>query len=324
MTSKADSEDTTLSPDDAFAVLGNDTRMAILQTLGDADETLAFSELRDRVGMRDSGQFNYHLEQLVGHFVNQRDEGYELRQAGRRIIEAVLSGAVTDTPVIELTDVDAPCILCGAPVKLRYREESVQLYCTECAGYFDESVVEDSSIGNILADPTVQGYLGELSLPPAGIQGRTPGEVVETAHIWSRLELQVFHRGICPRCSATVDESVRICENHDAADGVCDECGYRNATMLHGNCTNCLYEGTGAVHMKCWTNTEVLAFLTAHGELPFDPNYTVGRVWDEDILSVDPFKAEYTYTVDDDMLTVTVDDDLSVVEVTTSTRPEST
>lgn len=52
MTSEADEENTMiLSPDDAFTVVGNDTRMEILQTLGEADQPLSFSELRERIGI---------------------------------------------------------------------------------------------------------------------------------------------------------------------------------------------------------------------------------------------------------------------------------
>lgn len=61
------------------------------------------SELRERVGMGDSGQFNYHLGQVEGHSVRTFDDGYVLRKAGRRVVEAVLSGAVTDAVVIEPT-----------------------------------------------------------------------------------------------------------------------------------------------------------------------------------------------------------------------------
>ena len=63
----------TLAPDDAFELLGNETRVRILQTLGTADEPVPFSELHDRVGLRDSGQFNYHLDRLVGHFLQKTD-----------------------------------------------------------------------------------------------------------------------------------------------------------------------------------------------------------------------------------------------------------
>jgi hypothetical protein len=43
------------------------------------ENAVSFSELRDRVGTRDSGQFNYHLDQLTGHFIRATDSGYELR-----------------------------------------------------------------------------------------------------------------------------------------------------------------------------------------------------------------------------------------------------
>lgn len=58
-----------LSPDAAFCALGNGTRIRILQTLGEAHDRLSFSELCDRVGIRHGGQFHYHLDELVGHFV---------------------------------------------------------------------------------------------------------------------------------------------------------------------------------------------------------------------------------------------------------------
>jgi DNA-binding transcriptional ArsR family regulator len=48
-----------LSPDAAFSVLGDETRLRILRTLGDATDLLSFSELRERLGRPDSGQFNY-------------------------------------------------------------------------------------------------------------------------------------------------------------------------------------------------------------------------------------------------------------------------
>lgn len=110
-----------LPPDDAFGVLGNETRIEILQTLGEADEALSFTELRDRVGIRQGGQFNYHLEKVVGHFVGKTEEGYILRQPGRRVVQAVLSGAVTDEPDLDYTEIDEECWWCGAPIVVRYQ-----------------------------------------------------------------------------------------------------------------------------------------------------------------------------------------------------------
>ncbi|MFT4933083.1 MAG: DNA-binding transcriptional ArsR family regulator, partial [Natronomonas sp.] len=64
--------------EEVFAVLADDTRVAILQALWETEDYEAsFSELRDAVGMRDSGQFNYHLDKLVGPFVAKAEDGYE-------------------------------------------------------------------------------------------------------------------------------------------------------------------------------------------------------------------------------------------------------
>jgi DNA-binding transcriptional ArsR family regulator len=55
-----------VTPDEAFAALGDPTRIAILRALfEDPHEPTAFSDLRRAVGVRDSGQFNYHLGELV-------------------------------------------------------------------------------------------------------------------------------------------------------------------------------------------------------------------------------------------------------------------
>ena len=58
------------------------------------DGPLAFSSLYDRVDVDDSGQFNYHLDKLAGHFVPNTDHGYALARPRRRVVESVLVGPV--------------------------------------------------------------------------------------------------------------------------------------------------------------------------------------------------------------------------------------
>ena len=76
-------ESATLSPDEAFAVLGDETRLQILQTLGEADEPLAFSALFDRIEYDDSSNFGYHLDKLVG--VTQDLENTDQRFIAQRL-----------------------------------------------------------------------------------------------------------------------------------------------------------------------------------------------------------------------------------------------
>ncbi|WP_123536158.1 ArsR/SmtB family transcription factor [Halosimplex salinum] len=103
-------------PADAFAVLGDETRLAILRALADADEPLPFSRLRERAGVRDSGRFSYHLRRLCEYFVRETDEGYELGHTGSRVVAATAaaggesSAASAATGPVESDE----CPVCGA------------------------------------------------------------------------------------------------------------------------------------------------------------------------------------------------------------------
>ncbi|MFB6187670.1 MAG: winged helix-turn-helix domain-containing protein, partial [Halobacteriaceae archaeon] len=172
------------SPDKAFAALGNKTRLQILKVLGKADGPLAFSEIFNRVEYEDTSNFDYHLEQLVGHFVSKTEEGYDLWQAGERIVEAVLSGAVTEDPILEPSVIDRPCPFCSADIRVAFQQERVEMHCTECpgmgsGGYKDETKDRFDEYGT----------LGHLFLPPAGIHGRTPKEVLEAAELWTATQI---------------------------------------------------------------------------------------------------------------------------------------
>jgi hypothetical protein len=324
MTTDADDGASTgLSPDEAFAVLGDETRLTILRTLGNADAPLAFSELYDRIGYDTTSNFNYHLGKLEGHFVRRTEEGYDLRQAGQRIVEAVLSGAVTDAPELEPTRIDVECLLCGAPTAVDYEQERVDIYCTGCSGIFGEvdTIPE-------LSAPGEYGSLGHMSLPPAGLKGRTPGDVLGAAWIWSYLEFIARGSGICPRCSAPIERSVTVCENHEDTDDACDRCGRNYAVHFHASCTNCIDDWHGIVPGLLLGATDFQAFLTAHGVNLVAPDAmdramrTFGD-YDEEVVSTDPFEARFTFVVDENALTMTVGDDLTVVDATSHRATES-
>ena len=127
------------SPEAAFSLLSNETRFAVLRALYDADErSLSFSDLRERTGVKDSGQFNYHLGKLVGVFVRETDDGYALRYAGKRVIGAVLSGAYTREVTVDPIPVDGRCFDCGGRLEASYRDERARTGCVDC----DLSVTE--------------------------------------------------------------------------------------------------------------------------------------------------------------------------------------
>lgn len=319
MTTGEGSDDSTgIAPDTAFQILGNETRMAILRELGDADEPLPFSALYERVDYDTTANFSYHLEQLEDHFVRQTAAGYTLQQAGKRVVKAVLSGAVTDAPTLEQTEYEKrSCPYCGAPFQIGYHHERVWMSCPNCPGTYGASHAPRETIS-----PPDHGFLGHLRLPPAGLADRTPAEAIETANTWGHLDFMAMALGVCPRCGAHVDQRVTVCEDHALQDGLCDRCDCRHAVQVHQQCTNCIHEETAPfVFGHLIATVEVLDFLTAHGINPFAHEHGTdfGRAlldYDETVLSADPFEARFTLYADDESLTVRVDDDLSVVHAT--------
>lgn len=323
MTSDSNPRDTTLAPDDAFAVLGNETRMEILRTLGDANQSLSFSELREQVGIGDSGQFNYHLDKLEGHFVSKSDGEYALRQAGKRVIEAVLSGAVTEAPIIDRTGIEMDCPYCDGPLEMRYFEERAEMYCTECAGTYGSTPTQST------AESIDDGFLGTLFLPPAGLEGRTPLEIMETGATWVNLRSLAAAGGICPRCSAPVETEVTVCESHDVTAGLCEQCDRHHQVRFESQCTNCIFTTSGVYGARLVMNPDFLSFQVDHDLNPVTPNRVAEWIrllldYEENVISTEPFEARFTFTLDEEAITLTVDDELEVVAADRLTIPGET
>ncbi|WP_135365988.1 ArsR/SmtB family transcription factor [Halosimplex halophilum] len=106
-------------PAEAFELLGDETRLSILRALAEADEPLAFTRLRERAGVADSGRFSYHLRRLCEYFVRETADGYELGHAGSRVIAATGEADDTDAPTVDTAGSDAnaagtdECPVCG-------------------------------------------------------------------------------------------------------------------------------------------------------------------------------------------------------------------
>lgn len=303
---------------ETFSALGHETRVAIIHALAEADSPLSFTELRNRVGIDTGRQFNYHLEQLVGHFVNKTGEGYSLTQPGERVVEAVRSGVVTRDPIEKEIVLDEDCYRCGGRLKLM-QGGHLALYCTECQGNVSlppSAKGEDSDHGG---EPEGIGLLRGFELPPAGMQARSDLELLRAGNIWSNLEVIASSVGVCPRCSAPMAVSLRICDAHDREEGCCAACGHRYAVKHIHECTTCPYARMRHLGLLLLGTTEVLDFFTDHDINPIAPASPMSMrgildAYEEEVISIDPFMGRFTFAIGEEALSVTVDDDMAVVE----------
>ncbi|WP_135821168.1 winged helix-turn-helix domain-containing protein [Halostella litorea] len=289
--------DDCMTPAEAFAVVGNETRLSILEALWRADERpVSFSDLRKAVGMRDSAQFNYHLDKLRGQFVRRTDEGYTFRHAGWAVIHAVQAGSLTEQPEIAPFEVEGDCSDCGGPLAARYEDERVVVDCVECAR-------------------THANY----PFPPGGLDGRTTGEVMAAFNQRVRHLHCLMADGVCPECSGTVETTVER-----------DPAGYDLDVAVRHECQRCRHQLTTSVGQVLLDHAEIVSFYRDHGvDLNQVPFWTLDWCTADEyttVLSDDPWRLRLDVPIDGpegtpagecegERLTLTVDEDLVVREV---------
>lgn len=301
---------------EAFKLLGNETRLAILVTLWERyrpfneGTPVRFSELRERVGTIDSGQFNYHLDQLTGHFVDSSGDGYELSDAGLKFVRSVIAGAGIEEPTLDPTEVDIDCKLCGGAVEVTYENGWVYVLCTECDGLWADH------------DDRSRGTLAKFSLDPAGLTDRSPEEIYAAAWVTTFHKLYGMIDGVCPTCSGPIERSLEICDDH-ASEGLCSNCGrhVRIAAQLH--CVVCKEWIRTTVGSIAKYHPAVVGFCYEHGlDLQYgfndleqiDRRLELARS-DIEPSASDPPRVEVTTELDGDEIRVTLDENLSVVAI---------
>jgi ssDNA-binding Zn-finger/Zn-ribbon topoisomerase 1 len=228
------------------------------------------------------------------------------------VVQAIRSEAVTGDPELKPTEIDFACRHCGAPVEVRYSRGKARYSCRECGGNVGRS---DSRYGGEWDDEVTPGNLGNETLPPAGIKGRTAEEIFRASGTWAHLDALSAAGDVCPRCAAPVARSVRVCEDHDSTDGHCDRCDSRRAVVVHFDCTNCIYRANYAAIMALLDDPRLLSFVGEHGLNTTTDGIEWGWDYGEEIRSTDPFEARFTVTIDGDAIALTVGEDLNVVDV---------
>jgi len=307
-----------LAPEDAFAILGDETRLDIVRTLweagalyeyddlDDSAATIPFSTLRRRVGVDDNGQFNYHLSKLTPHFVRQEADGYRLSGAGKKIARTVVAVAGEPDGAV-VGEVDTPCPLCGAAVTATYEDQWLRFSCTECGGLFGDAAPE--------------GALLNFPFPPAGVtdSSRAVEDVMTTGLYRCMLDLTYMMQGVCRECTGPVRGTVSVCEDHDASEEPCETCGSPFESWGELRCETCGFGKRLPVELCILGLAPVIGFLYDQTFDVLAPSLSevvdLLRTQVETAVLEDPCHVAATVTADDDELTLVLDDELGVIDV---------
>jgi DNA-binding transcriptional ArsR family regulator len=191
-------------PEEVFGLLGNELRVAILRALAeDPNEPVTFSALRERVGERDSGKFNYHLRKLDGVFVVRGEEGYELTLAGRQLVGAIVAGTYTADATVEPVEVDDPCPTCGAsPLVVTYADDRATLACPAC-----------------------EEWLNAFSFPAGTLDQYDRSELPAAFDRWMYALFQRIDAGFCANCAGRLSGRLDADADPPAVRWRCERCG---------------------------------------------------------------------------------------------------
>lgn len=310
---------------EAFSVLGNETRLAILLALWEAYEPFAedptnyakgnevpFTELRERVGMRDPGQFNYHLEKLVGRFVRKTDDGYELHPAGKRVVRTVIASAGFEKESFPPTEIDVECPYCNAPTAVTYQNYRLYHICTQCEGQYD------------LEGNHPSGVINAWRSKQAILSHQAADTILSAAFTEVHHQYALRFAGICPWCSGQVESSFHVCDAHDAVgDEPCSACNRTYEVAVRLICTTCKAANTAPVEAIPLNaqHPAVAEFNRDHGveldhkRFDVEPFIAFMREVETELVSTDPLQVLFRIPLEDDERQLLVDEELNVTEV---------
>jgi len=273
--------------EDLFGQVSHEVRIQILAELWDADgQTLPFSTLRERVGVRDSGNFNYHLGSLTPELLHRTQDGYTLTYAGRQVVGAAVAGSYTDATDLDVGPVDAgACPACGGSIETAYEDGEVVMDCANC-----------------------EDLIARLPAPPVVVAAHDADALPRVVSDHFQTQSARLTRGFCKLCDGPVEATPTVATDREAATNPPE----RDVTFVCRACGDVTHLTVGVVALHF---PELRAFLHET-----DVDLRERYLWELDFLlaptvsvSDDPLRVEVVVSVGDDALALTVDESLTLV-----------
>ena len=247
--------------EELFGLLGNETRMRIVRALWEAFDFSAyvtedqvgtpFATLRERTGIEDSGNFNYHLGQLTGVLVADREDGYVLTPLGYNLMRAIERYATFEYDTVDEQVLDDACPFCGGDLVAEYRREVLGVRCRDCSGLAGD------------------GNFTFVQLPATGARHLSVAELLDAATLAMFSKITASYHGVCWECRAPMERTFETCDDHDPGpEGVCETCDRRYGTLVRAECSNCGTGGQGPAVEYALVSSAVRALFADAGYGP--------------------------------------------------------
>lgn len=220
-------------------LLSNETRLRALFALAEHQQTapsspgLSFTELRDRVENRPSGNFNYHLDRLTGTIVTQEGEQYQLTYRGKYLAGILTAGVYTETEQRRMP-VDGTCPDCDGEMTLVHADGVLEVRC-----------------------PNGHCY-PRLYLPESQIEHTAKRDLPEIIAVLSQQAGEQIRTGICPICTGPFE--AELTPGPDAGQTL----------VLGGTCMSCGIEAEVGLGPTFARYPPVSSFLTERGVTPHE------------------------------------------------------
>lgn len=292
--------DDSVAPDDAFAALGNETRLRAIRTVAAAAEPPTFTDLFDASESDTTAGFAYHLRQIVGPYLSKDEstERYTLTSAGRAVARALDAGTFTERVDCEPEAIAGCCPVCDAEsLAARVTDNVVGVACTDCST-----------------------ELLSLPFPPSGIENRETSTVLSAFDDYHRSRIALLADGVCPDCAGPATGVIQFRERADLP-------GEAARPVLHSSCDSCSFSLDTPVSLAVVDHDAVVGFFRDHDASVRDrPIWNLGPEWTEAVLSEDPPAVAVTVELDGERLRLLVGDGPTVVETereTVTEQPET-
>jgi hypothetical protein len=268
-----------------FELVTAETRAAILGALATyqaghpTEPSVAFADLRERAGVEDSGNFNYHLEKLRPAFVRRTDEGYALTNAGMSLAGTLRAGVGAETtrgPVA----LDATCGICGTELAASYEDGFLSVACENDHTYPHES------------------------MPPNAVEGRTLREAVDLLTRQTKHNLELVREGVCPACFDDVEREYNVLD------------APRASHIVAATCSGCGRVSASPVGMYVLDEPAVVAFYHDHGvDVTETPLWALElSIVEPTVRSEEPLRLSLSVERDGERLTLVVDEHANLLD----------